>query len=317
MRRHRVAVVGGTGFIGSHLTECLVDSGHSVLVVARGRQRLQNLEDVAGRFVFEEGDIRDRAQMGRVLKEFRPDTVFHLAAEPDAAECPEHIRACIDSNTKGTLNVLEAANAAGARLFVYADSCKVYGNGPVPYRSLQAEDPICSYAVAKSAGWRLCKAFAHGQAIRIVGLRPTFVYGPRQNFNFITFVERSVRSGEPIRIQGGKQTRDLLYVKDAATCFANMMNAENAWGQSIPIGGGREITVSDLCREVLKVLESEADIAENALAPRSTEIWRSYCDNLQIRDLTGWSPSVNLREGLCWTLRKTPDPMETMRAVAG
>jgi UDP-glucose 4-epimerase len=320
MLRRRIAVVGGTGFIGSHLTEHLIEQGHTVLVVARSDRRLDNLEDVRGQFDFVKADIKDRSGLISALTSFGPETVYHLAAEADCAESLEHVRACIENNTSGTINVLDAAIQARAELFVYADSSKVYGNGPVPFCSSQAEDPVCSYAIAKSAAWRLCKLIAEREQIRVVSLRPTFVYGPRQNFNFITYVERAVLAGQPIRIQGGKQTRDLLYIQDAVRCFSSILNSQDVWGKAIPIGSGTEISIADLCKEILMVLDSDAEVMINGLPPRSTEMWRSYTDNSQIQELTGWSPKVSLQEGLTKTLQNALYSANTnrkLRAVAG
>jgi len=319
MPTQKVAVVGGTGFIGSHLSEYLLQQGHEVLVVARSVRRLDYLP-VHPNLWFEAADIVDHSSIAASLKNFGPETVFHLASESDAAESGDHIHACLQSNTVGTLNTLQASISSGAKLFVYADSSKVYGNGPVPFRPKQPEDPICSYAIAKAAGWKLCKLLAEREQIKIVGLRPTFVYGPRQNFNLISYVEQSVKKNLPIRIQGGKQTRDLLYIEDAVRCFECIMHSSATWGQSLPIGGGREISVAELCREILSTLSSDADLLEDGQPPRPTEIWRSYCDNMQIRQLSGWSPRISLREGLRRTLHPSLYPAQaahTLRAIAG
>jgi nucleoside-diphosphate-sugar epimerase len=314
----RIAIVGGTGFIGSHLAEHLLDLGDEVLVVARSTRRASFLLDRKG-ISFEEADIVCLGEITSALKNFDPDTVFHLASEADGAECYDQMDRCIKANSTGTLNVMQAAIASDAKLFVYADSSKVYGNGPVPYTANQMEDPICSYAVAKAAGWKLCKLLAARSEIDVVGLRPTFVYGPRQNFNLISYIEQCVEKNQPIKIQGGRQTRDLLFVEDAVHCFATVMDSPSCWGHSLPIGGGREITVADLCREVLSVLESKVELILDGAPSRPTEIWRSYCDNLQVRQLTGWQPQVSLREGLRQTLYpglQSVPVMAELRAIA-
>lgn len=314
----KVAVVGGTGFLGSHLVEHLLSTGHQVLAVSRGVRRVNPLPDHP-LLTFEAADICDRASIHAALRTFHPEVVYHLACEPDGGESPDHIHACLDSNTRGTVNTLLATIASDASLFVFADSSKVYGNGPVPFRSTQPEDPICSYAIAKAAGWRLCSLLASRCNVKIVGLRPTFIYGPRQNFNLLTYVEQSARNNQPIKIQGGSQTRDLLYVKDAVLCFAAMMEAPRAWGRSIPIGGGFEINTHDLCREILSVLGSDMEIHGDSKAIRQTEIWRSYCDNAEICEVAPWSPRVSLREGLHLTFFSSltqPEPVFRLEPLA-
>jgi nucleoside-diphosphate-sugar epimerase len=298
----RMAVIGATGFIGSHLTEHLVRNGADVLAVARSTRRLQNLEAVASDCRFALSDILDRDSLGAALGEFKPEVVFHLAADIDAGETFTHMAASLESNAIGTANVLEAASSAGSAVFVYADSCKVYGNGPVPYRQAQPEAPICSYAVAKAAGWQLCRLVGTLTGMAVCGLRSTFTYGPRQNPNLITHARDCVARGVPVRLLGGSQTRDLLYVDDAVRAYVAAATQPAARGCSVPIGGGRELSVVEICREVVSLMGSRIEVIAGAQQPRLTEIWRSYCDNAEAKDLLGWSPAVSLSEGLSRTL---------------
>jgi UDP-glucose 4-epimerase len=319
MKNHaKVAIIGGTGFIGSHLAEYLLAHGHQVLSVSRGRR-----SEIAAlchpRLTHETADIRDRSSIHAALRTYSPEVVYHLASEPDGTESPAFIEARLDSNAKGTVNTLLATIDCGARLFVYGDSSKVYGNGPVPYRANQPEAPICSYAIAKAAGWHLCSLLAAQADVKIVSLRPTLIYGPRQNFNLLTYVEQTARKNQPITIQGGAQTRDLLYIEDAVRCFASMMNAPAAWGRSLPIGGGFEINIMDLCHEILDVLGCNLEVREDARAVRSTEIWRSYCDNSDISHCVAWSPRISLKDGLRRTFAATltaPQPFFTLEPLA-
>lgn len=319
MDKQRVAVVGGTGFVGSHLVEHLLRQGHEVLAIARGYRRTDILKEHP-RLAFQAADITKRAEILSALVKFDPEVVYHMACQADAVESVDHVQACVANNTIGTVNTLEAAAISGARLFVFADSSKAYGNGPVPYRCGQAEDPICSYAIAKLAAWKLCTLLARQFQINLVNLRPTFVYGPRQNYNLLTYVEDSVRRNQPLRIQGGRQTRDLLFVDDAVRCFESVMHMPETWNRSIPIGGGREMPVAELCREMLLVLQSDLDVREEPNAVRPTEIWRSFCDNEDIARLTGWQPQMNLQEGLRRTFKPGPyyraEACSAMEAVA-
>jgi len=212
---------------------------------------------------------------------------------------------CTQQNVIGTVHLLEAASMAGVEVVVYADSSKDYGNGPVPYRSTQHDAPVCSYAIAKAAAWNLCRLASSMTGLAVCGLRPTFVYGPRQNWNLITYVQECVRKNRPIRLQGGKQTRDLLYVDDAVKAFIAAAVEKKAWDNVIPVGGGREIRINRICKEVLNVLGCDLAIQPQAEKPRLTEIWRSYCDNSEARKLLRWSPLVGLSEGLKRTLAET------------
>ncbi len=301
----RVAVVGATGFIGSHLTERLVEAGAEVLAIARTPRRIANLETVAGRCRFVPADILSGGAIQTVLGDFAPHVVYHLAAEADSAEHLTHLRASLETNAVGTANVADAAASAGTEVLVYADSCKVYGNGPVPHRAAQPEAPVCSYAIGKAAGWHLCRLVAARTGMNVCALRSTFTYGPRQNPNLITYVAGCAGRGAPVRLMGGSQTRDLLYVDDAVRAFLAAAVSPPAWGRAIPIGGGRERSVFDVCREILDALGSPVEIAAGAEPPRLTEIWRSYCDNRDAGEALGWAPSVELGDGLRRTFAAT------------
>jgi UDP-glucose 4-epimerase len=307
LARRRVAVIGATGFIGSHLTGFLVRAGASVLAVARNR-RLDNLAAVAADCRFAPADIRDRERLCATLAAFRPETVFHLAADVDAPESFEHMRASLAGNAMGTAHVLEAAANAGAETLVYADSCKVYGNGPTPYREAQPDAPLCSYAMGKAAGWRLCQLASSMTGMAVCSLRSTSAYGPRQNPNLITHVRDCARRGVPVRLMGGSQTRDMLYVDDLVRAFAAAAAEPAAWGHAIPVGGGVERTVVEICREVVNALGASIEVIADAQEPRLTEIWRSYSDNAEAAELLGWSPEVGLREGLSRTLEPAAEP---------
>jgi UDP-glucose 4-epimerase len=294
----RVAVIGGTGFIGSHLTERLVTAGADVLAVARTTARISHLAAVRSDCTIALADVCDGETMIRMLRRFRPEVVFHLASHPDGPESFAHVAESIRTNGTGLMNTLQAATAAGAELFVYGDSAKDFGNGPVPYRETQAATPVCSYAIMKAAGWQLCQLVSSFTPIKTVALRPTFVYGPRQNRNVISYVYECVRAGRPVRLMGGNQTRDPFYIDDAVSAFMAAATSKEAWGHAIPIGGGQEVTVTALCEEVIGALGGSVQVIAGAEQSRLTEIWRSTSDNTEAYQLLGWRPRVGLAEGI-------------------
>lgn len=298
----RCAVVGATGFIGSHLVERLVSRGATVLAVARSARRLHHLDAVRDDIEIRLCDILDPEPLGEAMTAFAPDTLFHLADQPDAPESFAQMTETLRVNVLGLLHVLESATRARADLFVYADSSKVYGNGPLPYTARRTPDPICSYAVAKAAGWQYCLLSRTVGGPPAVGLRPSMIYGPRQNRNLVEHVRECAAAERPVRLQGGSQTRDPLFVADAIDAFVAAAERPEALGHSIPIGGGEEISVTDLSRLVLDLLGSTVPLEPSSLPLRPTEIWRSRVDNADAARLLGWQPRVPLREGLARTL---------------
>lgn len=298
----RVAVIGATGFIGSYLVARLSGEGAHVLSIALTRARLANLALVARDQPFATCDITHGERLTELFREFQPQVVYHLAAHPDGQESDVQMRESLRVNGLGTLNVLDAAQAAESEVLVLADSCKVYGNGPVPHRSSHPVDPTGSYAIAKAAAWQFCRLTSLLSGLKVVGLRLTFVYGKRQNWNLVRYVEQCVERGQPIRLQGGSQTRDPVYVDDAVDAFVAAATRSEGFGESIPIGGGREISVADFCREILNAMGAQAEIIEDATPPRATEMWRSVADTSEARARLGWAPRTSLAEGLAKTV---------------
>jgi UDP-glucose 4-epimerase len=313
----RIAVVGGTGFIGSHLVERLVREAADVLVVGRTTQHLDRLSAVRGECAIALCDLSDAADVRRAFTAFRPEIVYHMAAHPDGPESFAQFAACLSVNGIGLVHTLQAAADCGAELFVYGDSTKVYGGGPVPYRASHDTAPLCSYAVVKAAGWRLCQLAAAVAPLKVAAIRPTFVYGPRQSRNLLTHVHECVTAGRPIRLQGGTQTRDPLYVDDAVAAFAAVPEHPASWGHAIPIGGGSEMSVTSLCEAVLSALGTRLPIVADAGAARPTEVWRSSADNEDARRLLDWQPRVSLSAGLARTVASWVDPSPATAAWFG
>jgi UDP-glucose 4-epimerase len=250
--------------------------------------------------------------MTSVLASYRPEIVFHLAAHADAAESPAQMEEALAVNTLGTARLLEACRAAGTRRVVYACSSKVYGNHPLPNRVSSPADPISSYAIAKQAGWQMCKLYARLTGIEVAAVRPSFVYGPRQNWNLVRYVEDCARRGVPVRLQGGRQTRDPLYVSDAVAALAAAGVSAKAPGLAIPAGGGTEWTVRGMTQQILDLLGSGVGIEEEAVTMRPAEIWRMYTDNNEARLLLDWTPRYSFGDGLARFLQ----PISPARTIA-
>ena len=302
LARRRIAVIGGTGFIGSHLVERLVAEGADVLAVARTHARIAHLAAVRHDCAVALADVCAPAEIEHAFRLFRPQTVYHLAAHPDAGESLAHVADCVRANGLGLVNVLRASVDAGVELFVYGDSAKDYGNSAVPYRAAQEARPICSYAIVKAAGWQLCSLISSFTPLKVVALRPTFVYGPRQNRNVISHVRECIDANRPIRLMGGSQTRDPLYIDDAVDALVAAATSPRAWGHAIPIGGGQELQVTSLCEAVVAALGARVAVSSGAEEPRPTEIWRSSSDNADAYRLLDWQPRVTLSEGLQRTI---------------
>lgn len=310
-----VAVVGASGFIGMHLTSALRDAGARVIAVSRSGVVLPPRAGV-GKVESLRLNIEDAPGLNAAFKAYRPSVVFHLASRPDGPESLIHMRGCLKLNTESVLNVLDAATAGGAEMFVFGDSSKDYGNTNMAYSADVPERPVCSYAITKAAAWRLCITWsAMAGAPRVAALRPTLVFGPGQGRNLIGYLVSQLRAGL-IPVQGGEQTRDPLYIDDAIAAYLRVGLSERAAGHAIPIGGGHEMTVREICHKVLAAYGSSAELHFDDTSLRLTEIFRSRCDNSGASQLLGWRPQVTFEEGLARLVAETPGILKKRMAIA-
>lgn len=298
----RILVTGASGFLGAALVRGLLAEGAIVAALSRTRGRLS--ENVEQGFVFFECDLADGQNTARAMKAFAPEILFHFAAYPDGRESFSHAQNCIQVNTVITLNALEAFRLAKGELFIYGDSCKVYGDSDVPYREAMAMQPISSYAMAKAAGWQLCSLYSRLYNLAAVSIRPTMIYGPGQSYNLISFVVDCVFKGKPeVVLDGGSQTRDPLFIDDAVAAYVAAASLGRATsGRVMNIGGGNERSVLELAEMVLELMDADLPVMESPERTRPTEMRRSYCDNLESREILGWQPCVPLRDGLSRTI---------------
>lgn len=295
----KALVTGGSGFIGSHLVEYLLRAGATVAVVSRTRGKLEGLLDAA-QYSFFACDLQDRNRTDTAVTSFQPEIVFHLASHPDGRESIEQATAALQCNAVSTLNILEAFRKCSGELFIYCDSCKVYGDGQVPYRENMPMQPVSSYAIGKAAGWHLCTSYQNVYGVPCVSIRPTMIHGPRQGFNLITYVMRCVLDGKTeVLLDGGTQTRDLLSADDAIEAFVSAAcRGRSVAGNVINIGGGCEKSVAELAHLVLDILDSHIPVICSPGRTRPTEMQRSYCDNVEAARYLGWRPAMELRPAL-------------------
>ncbi len=291
----RAIVTGGAGFIGSHVADALLARGDEVVVVddlSTGRR-----ENVPSGARLVEADVRD-GSLGDLFREVEPHVCFHLAAQADVRVSVERPLLDASINVLGTVQVLEAARAVGARVVFASTGGAIYGECERPASEGDPARPVSPYGAAKLAGESYLATYSRLYGAGHVALRYANVYGPRQDPHgeagvVAIFFGRLAR-GEPCRIFGdGHQTRDYVYVGDVVS--ATLAAADRAGGV-YNVGTGRETSVWELyerCRRVAEV-EGEAELAP----PRLGELRRSVLDpGRALREL-GWQAQVPLEEGL-------------------
>jgi NAD dependent epimerase/dehydratase len=307
----RVLVTGAGGFIGSHLVEVLVRSGARVVAFVHyrsdgGRGHLDRVtSEVMGHVDVQAGDIRDAEQVSRVAEGC--EVIFHLAALIGIPYSYEAPRSYVETNVTGTLNVLEAARARDIRRVVHTSTSECYGTAvSVPMgedHPLSAQSP---YAASKVAADMLAASYARSFECPVVTLRPFNTYGPRQSARAVvpTIITQAL-TGDHVRLGSTTPVRDLLYVEDTAAAFLAAAVAEDVTGHVIHVGTGHGLTIADLAARILeRVGKPGCAIALDAerLRPGTSEVDRLVCDPTRAREVLGWTPTIDLDEGLDRTI---------------
>ena len=298
----RALITGGAGFIGSHLAAGLRARGWDVRVI--DDLRTGHRRNLAGLEVeFTEGSILDAALVKRAMAGV--DYVFHLAALVSVPESVREPRACVELNVLGLLNVLEAAAGAGVRKLCFASSAALYGNNPaVPKREAMRPEPRSPYAVTKLDGEYYSAQFAASGRLPTVALRYFNVFGPRQDpagayAAAVPVFMRQALAHEPITIHGdGGQTRDFIFVRDVVA--ANVFVATHpALTGVYNAGYGRQITILDLARKIVRLAGSRSEIRHAPERPGDVRHSRADVGAL-LR--AGFQPVSSLEAGLGETL---------------
>ncbi len=308
----QVLVTGADGFIGSHLTERLVELGARVraFCVYNSNGSLGWLDgaDRAVRAALDVrlGDVRD----GRFVEDACQgvDTVFHLAALiaiPYSYHAPESY---VDTNVKGTLNVLECVRRAGCRRLVHTSTSEVYGTpATLPITEghpLQGQSP---YSATKIAADKLCEAYWASFGVPVVTLRPFNTYGPRQSTRAVlpAMIAQLLAGKTEISLGRLDPQRDLTYVSDTVEGFVKAAEAQGIDGEVIQLGTGRTVSVGDLFDIACRTLGVRARVVQDTarVRPAASEVLVLLSDPSKARTTLGWEAGVSIEEGVARTAR--------------
>jgi UDP-glucose 4-epimerase len=305
----RTLVTGGAGFIGSNLVDALLARGDEVVVIdnlTTGRE--SNLDQAKANGVdLIQADIREGAEIARIVEAAGPEAIFHLAAQIDVRKSVAEPAADARINVEGTVNVLEAARRAGVQRFVNTSTGgAIYGDvDTIPSPESTPPAPLAGYGTSKFCAEQYCALYARLHGLRTVTLRYGNVYGPRQDplgeaGVIAIFCGRLMDGGRPTIYGDGRQTRDYVFVGDVVA--ANLAAADHRdVGGAVNIGTGRETSVLDLV-QILQQEGHRGDFEPNFEAERLGEIERSCLDVTRAREQLGWQARTSLVDGLRATL---------------
>ena len=295
-------VLGGAGFIGSHVTESLVGADYHVRVFddfSSGKE--ENLNSVKDKIELFIGDIRDRRALSECLEGC--ETVYHLAAIASVQRSFDEPILAHEVNCTGTLNVLVESIKAGCKRVIFASSSAVYGDAPdQPKREDMTPKPISPYALHKLTSENYLRIFRAFHGLEGFSLRLFNVFGPRQNPSspyaavIPIFGKAFSRTESPVIFGDGTQTRDFIEVKEVARAFLLAGQVENASGEAVNIASGKSRSILEVVQEYVRV--SGKNIQPVFVPPRSGDILHSTADNSKAKGLLGFSSSQNFFEGL-------------------
>lgn len=321
----RVLVTGADGFIGSHLVEALIARGCDVraFVYYNSFNSWGWLDtvptEVQRRLDVFAGDIRDPNGVRKAIEGC--DVVFHLAALiaiPFSYHSPDSY---VDTNIKGTLNVLQAARAAGTQRVLVTSTSEVYGTAQ--YAPIDEKHPFqgqSPYSATKIGADRIAESFWRSFDAPVVIVRPFNTYGPRQSARAVipTIITQLLSGERELHLGSLTPTRDFNYVLDTVEGFISLAEADGAVGQEVNIATGQEHTIGDVARALVAELNPQARIVEKEerLRPENSEVFRLIGDNTKIRSLTDWEPRHDLQAGLRETVDwfKRPENLSRYKA---
>lgn len=311
-----ILVTGADGFIGSHLTEALVRQGYKVRAFVYYNSFNswgwldQCADDVKGQFEVFPGDIRDPHGVKEAMKGC--DTVLHLAALiaiPFSYHSPDTY---VDTNIKGTLNVLQAARELGIKRVIHTSTSEVYGTAqfvPITEKHpLRGQSP---YSATKIAADQLAFSFYSSFNLPVVTVRPFNTYGPRQSARAVipTIITQIANGQKRIKLGAISPTRDFSYVKDTVAGFIAALNSDKGLGQVINLGSNFEVSIGATVKLIAESMNSTIEIIsdEARMRPENSEVERLWADNTKAKELFGWQPEFSGEDGFKQGLDETID----------
>lgn len=307
----KVLVTGADGFIGSHLTEQLVKDGYDVRAFVyynsfNSYGWIDSLQkEIKDKIEIVAGDIRDSNFVNNAMKDI--DCVFHLAALiaiPFSYTAPD---AYVDTNIKGTLNILNSAREVKTKRVLVTSTSEVYGTAQyVPIDEKHPYQGQSPYSATKIGADRLAESYYRSFDIPLTIVRPFNTYGPRQSARAVipTIISQLIAGVEEIKLGSLTPTRDFVFVKDTARGFIELANCNDAIGKEVNIATMNEISIGDLATNMINLINPNAKIIcdEQRLRPEKSEVNRLLGDNTLLKSLTGFTPKTTIEDGLKETI---------------
>lgn len=315
LKDKKILITGADGFIGSHLTEILVSKASEVKALVQYNSFNSwgwlDHSSISNDIEIVAGDIRDPNFCKKLCK--KCDIIFHLAALISIPYSYITPQSFVDTNINGTSNICQAAVNCKCERLIHTSTSEVYGSAlyvPIDEKHpLQAQSP---YSASKIGADAIATSFHKCFDLPLIIARPFNTYGPRQSARAVipTIITQVLKKCEKINLGDLTPTRDFNYVGDTCKGFIALAECEKAVGEIVNIGSNIEISVGQVAERIKLLMGSSIEIAEDKsrLRPKKSEVNRLCCDNSKLKHLTGYSPQINIEEGLHSTIEWFSDP---------
>jgi NAD dependent epimerase/dehydratase len=305
MFKNKILLTGATGFIGSHLTEYLVEQGFNIIVFDRYNSNNDWgwLEDSKYKNDFQVilGDIRDYDSVSKAMKGC--DSVFHLAALIGIPYSYISPLAYLRTNIEGTYNVLESAKILELEQVLVTSTSETYGTAQ--YVPIDEKHPLVGqspYSASKIAADQLAVSYYKSFELPVKLVRPFNTYGPRQSARAIipTIISQLLNGKTEIELGSLTPTRDLTFVKDTCAGFEEIYKSDSLFGEVTNIGMKAEISIGELAKLIAELMDVELSIKTTGgrIRPEKSEVQRLFCDNEKLLKYTSWKPNYSLKQGI-------------------
>jgi len=312
IKNSRIFITGGGGFIGSHLARRCLSLGARVAVLVTSKKSCWRLLDVSKDIEIFEGSIIERDVLKKIVGEFQPHYVFHLAAILHRGLAFDIFNELYKVHVGGTSNLLSVLMGSDSlKRFIYTGTIEEYGSEEAPFRESQRELPVSPYSLTKAMATNLVEYAAREENFPAAVVRAPLVYGPAQDVGefLIPNVILSCMKDKETLLPPGEQTRDFIFVEDLIRGITDIAVARGVNGEIINLGSGKETSFKEAVLLIHKLVKNEANTLKFGAVPyRKNEIMRSLLDINKAKRIINWSPKTSLEDGLRKTVlwyRKT------------
>lgn len=305
-----IFITGAGGFIGSHLTEKLVEKNAEVKALVKYNSRndwgmLEYLpEETISQIDVINGNLRDFESIFTATKDV--DIIFHLGSLIAIPYSYVNPKETVETNISGTLNVLNAAKENGVEKIVHTSTSEVYGTAE--YVPIDEKHPLkgqSPYSASKIGADKIVESYYLSYELPVATLRPFNTYGPRQSARAVipTIIMQALKT-KTIHLGSLHPTRDYTFVKDTANAFIKTAESDKAIGEVINAGSNFEISIGDLARKIFSLMGTDTEITtdEERLRPEKSEVERLWCNSQKAKEILNWKPETSLDDGLKQTI---------------